>query len=224
MNLKTIYHKLLHEYGPQGWWPLISLNRINPTKNGAVQGYHPADYSFPRNDFERFEICIGAILTQNTAWPNVEQALINLAGHEALIPQSLLGLPEATLRRAIRPSGYYNVKARKLREFSRFYLSLNGAVPTRNELLQVWGIGPETADSMRLYAYKQIEMVVDAYTRRIFTHLGLVSDDRSYEQLKAFCIEHLPSDLIVYQEFHALIVEHAKRYYQRRPYDDKVLQ
>jgi endonuclease-3 related protein len=109
-------------------------------------------------------------------------------------------------------SGYFNMKARKLRELVAHVRLWDGRTPSREELLAVWGIGPETADSIRLYAYGQVEMVVDAYTRRILAHHGFTGPKASYDKLKAFCVAGLPADLVVYQEFHALIVEHAKRH------------
>jgi endonuclease III related protein len=209
--LHRFYGSLFDAYGPQGWWPLRSHAGVNPTKTGAVTGYHPGDYGFPRNEAERFEICAGAILTQNTAWPNVEKALQALATAAALQPEAILCLPETELAALIRPSGYHNTKARKLKELAVFFRDLRGRTPTRSDLLAVWGIGAETADSIRLYAYGQLEMVVDAYTRRIFERLGCVQARASYDELKDHCVANLPSELIVYQEFHALIVEHAKR-------------
>ena len=172
-TVAQLYRRLFECYGPQGWWPLVGHAGSNPTKTGAVDGYHPGDYSFPRHAAERFEIACGAILTQNTAWPNVERALLNLRRCNGLAANALPGLPQAELCAAIRPAGYYNIKARKLIEFCRFYAELNGRTPTRVELLAVWGIGPETADSIRLYAYSQLEMVVDAYTRRVLRAAGL---------------------------------------------------
>ncbi len=223
MKLLELYNRLLEAYGPQGWWPLLSHMGTNPTKTGSVSGYHVGDYSFPRNPRERFEICLGAILTQNTAWPNVERALRNLEASGALTPEGLAALSGDRLKAAIRPSGYFNVKSRKLREFGHFYQSLQGAVPTRGQLLGVWGIGPETADSIRLYAYRQPEMVVDAYTRRIMEHLGLAVAKDSYSHLKHRIEEALPAQVEICQEFHALMVEHAKRHYRRRPYRDPIL-
>jgi endonuclease-3 related protein len=211
-TLRQLYDQMLDAYGPQGWWPLLGHAGTNPTKTGSITGYHPGQYDFPRTDAERFEICVGAILTQNTAWPNVEQALRNLAELDALSPNGIERLDDDALRQAIRPSGYFNMKARKLRELVAHVRVWNGRTPSREELLAVWGIGPETADSIRLYAYGQVEMVVDAYTRRILSHLGLVAQQVSYADLKAFCVAGLPADLIVYQEFHALVVEHAKRH------------
>ncbi len=219
-TLRQLYHRLLDAYGPQGWWPLLDYAGTNPTKTGSITGYHCGLYDFPRTPAQRFEICIGAILTQNTAWPNVEQALRSLAGLHALSPDGIDGLDDETLRQAIRPSGYFNAKTRKLREFVRNYRHWGERVPTRRELLAVWGVGPETADSIRLYAYGQVEMVIDAYTHRILGHLGLVDAKASYDDLKATCIAGLPGDLVTYQEFHALLVEHAKRHYRRRPWID----
>jgi endonuclease-3 related protein len=221
--LCDIYDRLLAAYGPQGWWPLISHDGSNPTKSGSFCGYHPSDYSFPHNEQERFEICAGSILTQNTAWPNAEKALLNLERAQALRPQALLAMADSDLITALRPCGYFNVKARKLRHFSAFFLHTRGRIPHRNELLTVWGIGPETADSMRLYAFGQPDMVVDVYTRRILAALGLVKPTVSYEQLRRYCCQQLPCEVPVYQEFHALLVEHAKRYYRRRPYRDPLL-
>jgi endonuclease-3 related protein len=223
MTLTDMYDQLLSAYGPQGWWPLLGVAGSNPTKTGAMRGYHIGDYSYPRTDAERFEICVGAILTQNTAWPNVESALRALAAHGVLSPHGILALTQPDLATLIRASGYFNVKARKLREFTEFYIGLAGATPSRATLLAVWGVGPETADSMLLYAYGQIEMIVDTYTRRILGHLKLTRASADYDAVKRFCTRRLPRDLIVYQEFHALLVEHAKRHYQRMPYQDPLL-
>jgi endonuclease-3 related protein len=218
-----IYRALMDAYGPQGWWPLLDVQGCQPTATGALRGYHPGDFSFPRTESQRFEICVGAILTQNTAWSNVEMALLNLKRLAALTPDPILALPDAVLEDAVRPSGYFHVKRRKLRELAVAYRLFAGRVPTRDELLAVWGIGPETADSIRLYAYGQAEMVVDAYTRRILAALGWVSESAPYGEVKALCECGLPRDLAVYQEFHALMVEHAKRCYRRRPWQDELL-
>jgi endonuclease-3 related protein len=103
-------------------------------------------------------------------------------------------------------------------------LDLNGRTPKREELLNIWGIGPETADSILLYAYAQPEFVVDAYTKRIFTHLGIISPCASYEEVKATVQEELETDFRVFQELHALLVEHAKRWYAKKPYSDPLLE
>ncbi len=219
--LNLLYQRLLERYGPQGWWPLVTHAGSNPTKTGAVRGYHPGDYSFPHTTAERFEIACGAILTQNAAWPNAEKALLNLHRLGALAPDALPRLPQAELLAAVRPAGYYNAKARKLLEFGRFFNGLGGRTPSRAGLLAVWGVGPETADSIRLYAYGEPEMVVDAYTRRFLAAAGLVAESAGYDATKAACVAGLPRDVAVYQEFHALLVEHGKRHYSgRRPTPD----
>jgi len=209
-DINNIYQEFLEKYDKQGWWPLLNVKGQNPTKTGSVQGYHPGDYSFPKNDNERFEICVGAILTQNTAWPNVENALLNLQKLKAIGPKKILALDEDNLKQAIKPAGYFNQKARKLREFAQFYLDLSGKTPTRDQLLEVWGIGPETADSILLYACKELHFVVDAYTKRVFFDLGILDDKMSYDEIKSLFEKNLPKDIEVYQEFHALIVEHGK--------------
>jgi endonuclease-3 related protein len=224
-KIHSLYKKLYEAYGPQGWWPLVGHAGTNPTKTGAVQGYHMGDYSFPRNRAEQFEICLGAILTQNTAWPAVEKSLLNLKNINALAPEAILQLEEEVLKAAIRPSGYHNQKVRYIRNFTLFFQGLGERVPAREELLTIVGIGPETADSMLLYAFGQPEFVVDAYTKRILMALGLIAETASYASVKQLCEEALrkeiahPKELVVaYQEFHALLVEHAKRYYARKPY------
>ncbi len=216
--INDVYHFLLERYGPQGWWPLISVPGTNPTKSGAIQGYHPGDFSFPRNENQRFEICVGAILTQNTNWLNVEKALINLQEKNNLSCQSLLSLADQVLCELIKPSGYYNQKAKKLRVFAEYYCKQNGATPTRADLLSLWGIGPETADSILLYAYQQPYFVVDAYTRRLFTSLSIIDDNENYESIRQRFESALVKDWRVYQEYHALIVEHAKHYYSKKPW------
>ncbi len=217
--LKRIFEKLMEDYGCQGWWPLTDLNNqthINITKSGSLSGYHPKNYSYPKTDNQRFEICIGAIATQSISWIQVEKALLNLKKINALNPDKIAKLNIKKIEQAIKPAGYFKQKARKIKEFTKFYLSLKGRTPTRNELLGVWGIGPETADSMLLYAFKVPTFVVDAYTRRIFTHLGLIKHKASYDEIKALFEANLKPDLIIYQEYHALIAEHAKRFYRKK--------
>jgi endonuclease-3 related protein len=202
---------LLAAYGPQGWWPLLAHAGNNPTLSGRLTGYHPGDFGFPRTDTQRFEICCGAILTQNTAWSNVERALALLARGELLSPGAILSATDQALETAIRASGYFRAKAKKLRTFSEFYLRLGGRTPTRDALLGVWGIGPETADSIRLFAFRETEMVVDAYTLRILLRHGYCRQPLDYARAKRICERQLPRSLESYQEFHALMVEHAKR-------------
>jgi endonuclease III related protein len=209
-QILIIYKKLLDRYGFQGWWPLLDCKGSNPTKTGSIQGYHPKDYSYPKNSIQQFEICIGAILTQNTAWPNVEKALINLGKEKLFDPKKMNNIKVQKLAQLIRPAGYFNQKAGYIKEFTRFFLKLS-AIPMREQLLAVKGIGNETADSILLYAFSQPEFVVDAYTKRVFSKAGLISMDSTYMHVKDLFQASLPSDFRIYQEYHALIVEHAKQ-------------
>ncbi len=223
-SLLELHRILFDAYGPQGWWPLLDCRGVNPTAAGVLRGYHPGDYTYPRTEGQRFEICLGAVLTQNTAWTNVEQALLRLAARRVLHrPRAIQEMEAAELEECIRPSGYFRVKARKLRELGRFYESLGGRIPEREALLAVWGIGPETADSILLYAYGRPVIVIDAYTRRILDAAGLVPADEPLEVARRYCDEQLPRDTPLRQEFHALMVEHGKRVYSRRPWIDPLL-
>ncbi len=208
--------RLYGRYGPQGWWPLLDYEGgREPAKTGSRRGYHPLRYDLPETRSQIFEVCAGAILTQNTNWMNVERALSSLHSIGALDPLRLSELDDATLKATVRPAGYYNQKARKLREFAEFFLSLGSTTPAREELLAVHGVGRETADSMLLYAFHVPIFVVDAYTRRIFGTLGLIEEKADYDRIRDLVEENLAPDLPVYQEYHALLVEHAKRYYRR---------
>lgn len=214
-----IYNFLFNSYGPQGWWPLIELHDnggTNPTKTGSFKGYHPGDYTYPHTESQQFEIVCGAMLTQNTSWQQVERALINLKRIDSLSPEGIVALDYETLKEAIKPAGYYNQKALRLRILAEWFLELKGRTPGREELLSLKGVGPETADSILLYAFKQPSFVVDAYTRRIVSNLGMADEKAKYYEIKALFEENLPQDLVIYQEYHALLVEHAKRYYQKK--------
>lgn len=219
--IRTVYKRLLDAYGPQGWWPLINYNGINPTKTGYIKGYHPGDYRFPLNKDQQFEISIGAILTQNTAWPNVEKALNNLNDFCSIQYSVIKDMDDDQLKGLIRPAGFFNQKSRYIKSYCQFFNELKGHVPTRKELLSIKGIGEETADSILLYAFKVPTFVIDAYTKRIFLYLGIISGKEKYRDIKRLFEDSLESDCIVYQEYHALIVEHAKRYYSKAPYGIK---
>lgn len=213
--LSGVYRRLLACFGFQGWWPLLSHQGSNPTKTGFSKGYHPGDYSFPRNRSQRFEICAGAILAQNTGWPNAEKALNNLHEKGMLSPEKIISFPAGKISGCIRPAGYYNHKARKLREFSKFFVSLGKRKPSRDDLLKIWGIGPETADSILLYAYNEPVFVIDAYTRRIMERAGFGKMD--YDELQKLFHDNLKKDHAIYNEFHALLVELAKRHCKAVP-------
>ena len=202
LKLKNIYSKLYKEYGAQGWWPI----------NGK---YHKGNYDFPKNTREQFEIIIGAILTQNTSWLQVEKALKNLRKLKCIDAEQILKLDKEILKEAIKPTGYFNQKTEYLIRIAEFYNQLRGKTPSRKELLAVKGIGPETADSILLYAYKQPEFVIDAYTKRILTHNGLIDETANYNKLKEMFEKNIEKDFKTYQEYHALIVEHAKNHYQK---------
>jgi endonuclease-3 related protein len=197
-HLAEIYDRLFDHFGSQHWWP----------------GDTP------------FEIIVGAILTQNTAWTNVEKAMANLKRARLLTPERLHRVSSARLAQLIRPSGYFNLKAKKLKAFTRFlfdehhgrlaHLFKLEAMKLRDELLAVYGIGPETADSIILYAAHQPIFVIDTYTRRIFARLGLSDADATYDELQKMFTEHLPRDEKLFNEYHALIVALGKEVCQKR--------
>ena len=155
-------------------------------------------------------------MTQNTSWTSVEKALLNLKALNALDNKLIQKISVEQLKSAIRPAGYFNQKAKKLLAFSKFFSELDGRVPSRDELLSIWGIGNETADSMLLYAFKTPVFVVDAYTKRIFSRIGLIKSEK-YEEIKMFFQKNLPKNTKLYQEYHALIVEHAKKICKKEP-------
>jgi endonuclease III related protein len=197
--LLDVYRRLRAHFGYLHWWP----------------GESP------------FEVMIGAILTQNTAWTNVERAIDNLKKAGVLAPHALYALPEEHLAELIRPSGYFNVKARRLRAFLRWLVEDFGgevdklaAVPTerlRLLLLSVSGIGPETADSILLYACERPIFVVDAYTRRTFARLDFTAPDADYDTLQRFFTARLPATEWLYNDYHAQIVYLGKDFCRPRP-------
>jgi endonuclease-3 related protein len=185
------------------------------------RGYHPGSFTWPRSTAQRFEIVVGAILTQNTAWTNVEKALERLRSAGVTQPADFLQATTSRLSRLIRSSGYFNQKARKLKTvaaaFSRPGTLSPRFAPAREQLLSLWGIGKETADSILLYAFGLPVFVVDAYTRRFFERLGLLEGGESYDQIQDEVHHLLPSRPELYNEMHALIVEHAKRHCRSKP-------
>lgn len=202
----SLYRKLLGAYGRQGWWPVI--------RRGEMR-YHPGDYSVPANEDERFQIAIGAILAQNTSWKNAEKALLSLYCAGALCPDALAKMPEGDVAKLIRSSGYYNQKAGRIKDFLPVYSLLpecRSAEEMREILLGVKGIGPETADSILLYAFKKPFFVVDAYTRRFCSRNRLCGTcgNWGYEKYRGFFEKNLPRDRRIYNEYHALIVAWGK--------------
>jgi endonuclease-3 related protein len=173
-----------------------------------------------------FEVCVGAILTQNTAWTNVDKAIAALRAKRWLTPRAIHRAPLPALAEAIRPSGYYNQKAKKLKAFCTHIFAAHGGrlehllaqdpAVLRAELLALNGIGPETADSMVLYAAELPMFVVDAYTRRIVHRMGLAREDIDYDDLQALFQRRFPPDVAFYQEFHAQIVYLGKDFCRKR--------
>lgn len=221
MKIIEIYERLKKKYGPQGWWPISNI------------GYHPNDYSYPRKKSQIFEICLGCYLTQNTSWSNAQKAIDNLNKINSLTFEKIKKLSDGKFKEMIKPARYYNQKFKYLREFFAFYenkLKENN-IPTREELLNLLGVGEETADSILLYAYKQPEFIVDTYTRRILIKKNLIDWKTSYQEIKdliqkEFQDEYEKEELVNnYQEFHALLVEHAKHFYIKKPFGtgDEVL-
>ncbi len=177
---KVLFEKLLAYYGAQNWWP-----------------------------GEGFEIAVGAVLTQNTSWQNVELALENLRENDLLSPQKILECKLDNLKKLIAPAGFFNQKALYLRNLSKFFQ--RNPQPTREELLSVKGIGEETADSILLYLFNQPEFVVDAYTVRISNRLGF-SEAKAKRFWKQYYENALEPDPRLFNEFHALLVQHAKTF------------
>jgi len=192
--LITIYQKLFDHFGPQGWWP----------------GDSP------------FEVCIGSILTQNTNWTNVEKAMENLKESGLVSPLAIHETSIESLAEAIRPAGYYNIKAGRLKNFVNFLMEqyhgdlelmfASGLERLRSELLGIKGIGPETADSILLYAGNLPSFVVDAYTLRALSRHDIIYEDSGYEEVRELFMENLPPDPDLFNEFHALWVALGKTY------------
>jgi len=193
-TIRAIYPRLLRAWGPQGWWPADTAT----------------------------EMVVGAILTQNTAWPNVERAVKNLAEANRLTWSRLREISQADLAELIRPSGTFRVKALRLKAFVRFLWRFHAGdldnmlcgnlEEVRKRLLSIHGIGPETADAIILYAGYRPTFVVDAYTRRVLRRHYAIDHRASYESVRALLQQSIRADVGVYQEYHALLVELAKRH------------
>jgi endonuclease III related protein len=197
--LLSAYRVLNEHFGDLHWWP----------------GDSP------------LEIIVGAILTQNTAWRNVEQSIRALKGHQMLTVSRMLDVEDRVLAGCIRPSGYYNVKTARLKAFFSFLQKNYGGSleemfgeetwPLRRRLLSVHGIGEETADSILLYAGRKPVFVVDAYTRRILNRHGMIPEKANYSIIQALFMHHLPCDVSLWNQYHALIVETGKRFCRKNP-------
>jgi len=197
-TLKEVYDRLFEAFGPQHWWP----------------GQSP------------FEVIVGAVLTQNTNWQNVEKAIENLRRADLLEPHALYNVPNDELQQLIRPAGYFRIKAHRLHNLLEFLVGrydgsldimFNTPLPTlREQLLAVGGVGPETADSILLYAGGLPCFVVDAYTHRVFARHGWIGFDADYHQIQDHFQSNLPDDVAMYNEYHALIVHLGKHYCRKR--------
>lgn len=202
-----IYNILHENYGKQGWWPV-------------------AGHYFPKkiDDKARLEVILGAILTQNTAWTNVEKALVNLRKEKLIDVDKLLKIRKDKLAKLIRSAGYFNQKAERLKIIAKFLkqnpireLMKKDTAELRKTLLDIKGIGPETADSILLYAFNKPIFVIDAYTKRIFSRFGFVNKDVSYDELQDLFMKNIKRNPLLYNEYHALIVEHAKNFCRTKP-------
>jgi endonuclease-3 related protein len=200
--LMEIFYKLLKAFGPRQWWP----------------GDTP------------FEVMVGAILTQNTSWKNVEKAIQKLKTRRVLTPKGIHRLKTSDLASLIRSSGFYRIKADRLMSFVDFlFEEFEGKIERmkkepferlRKRLLEVKGIGQETADSILLYALQKPMFVVDAYTRRVLSRHGMISDRASYEEVQKLFMRHLPPDEKLFNEYHALLVHVAKSACKKIPQCD----
>ncbi len=198
-SLKKIYAVLYKKFGPQHWWP----------------GDTP------------FEVAVGAILTQNTNWSNVEKAIFNLKKAKALSASAMSRLSHEELAALIKPAGYFNVKAKRLRSFLDFLnseysgsmikMKKSDADLLRHQLLSVNGIGPETADSILLYALDKPVFVIDAYTKRILSRHGIMGADADYNQYQQLFHASFDNDTALFNEYHALIVRLGKDFCKPRP-------
>ncbi len=210
-----IYGELLNEYEPQGWWPIVNDKTL-------LCEYHN---NAPRDETEALEICFGAILTQNTNWKNVEKATIQLNKNKLININKILKINNKKLALIIKSSGYYNQKAKKLKNFSLFlFNNYNGNIEKlfknsieklRNELLSINGIGPETADSIILYAAKKPIFVIDAYTKKILNRVGF--KEETYDELQNLFMNNLKLNEKLFNEYHALLVELGKNICKKSP-------
>ena len=185
-------------FGPRHWWPADSP----------------------------FEVIIGAILTQNASWSNVEKAINNLKNLKLLSPKKLARINIRKLEKLIRPSGFYKDKAKKIKIFVKFLNTFSGGgikalckletCALRDRLLDIKGIGPETADSILLYALGKTVFVVDAYTKRVFSRHGLLKEEQTYDEVQDFFMKNIPVDRTLFNEYHALVVEVGKNYCRKK--------
>ncbi|MFH0826882.1 MAG: endonuclease III domain-containing protein [Candidatus Omnitrophota bacterium] len=197
-KLHSIYLKLFAAFGPQHWWPAKTP----------------------------FEVMVGAILTQNTNWANVEKAIDQLKQHKVLDPERIHHLSTSKLARLIKSAGYYNIKTKRLKAFLKFLfdhykgdpkkMSRVPGLKLRSQLLSINGIGPETADSILLYALQKPLFVIDAYTKRIMARHGFIAEDSSYQDVQNLFMQNLKKEVKLFNEYHALFVRLGKEFCLKR--------
>lgn len=217
-ELMQIYNLLFSHFGPQKWWPVTGEGKLQPEYSGG-----------PKKEKQQLEVVFGAILTQNTNWKNVEKVIINLNEDQLININKILKIDDKKLAEIIKSSGYHNQKAKKLKNFCEFLLNkYNGSLKRlfkndvkklREELLSVNGIGPETADSIILYAAKKPIFVVDAYTKRILNRVGF--KEGKYGELQKLFMENLQNSEKLFNEYHALLVELGKNICKKEPLCEK---
>lgn len=212
--MQATYQTLLRTFGKQGWWPVTDTGKKFPTYKQRRQ----------LTGTQKLEIILGAILTQNTAWKNVEKAVVQLLRCNLIDVGRLLTIRKDRLAKLIKSSGYHNQKAIKLKAMAKFLakhpikqLEKMPTVQLREQLLSVHGVGKETADSILLYAFGRPVFVIDAYTKRIVARLGVCIEKVSYDALQAQFHATLPKNAHVFNEYHALLVEHAKQFCRKKP-------
>lgn len=207
---------LYKNYGSQGWWPVTNKGERLPKYSGGPKTYK-----------QKLEVMFGTVLVQNTTWKNAQTAIIKLNEHDLIDIDKILNIELDELAGTIKPSGYFNQKAIKLKSLCLFLkkfpinvledMELN---TTRKLLFDVKGIGPETADSILLYALNKPIFVIDVYTKRIFSRIGLVDKSIEYQELQELFHNSLENDSELFNEYHALIVKHAKEYCKVKPLCD----
>ena len=217
--VKEIYRRLYVRFGAQYWWPATPL-----TRGGEAR---PSRHGGTRRPAAPFEVMVGAILTQNTNWGNVERAIVHLKKAGQLSPRKLKEISPPRLARLIKPAGYFNVKAKRLKNFVDFLYSEYGGdlekmageplAAVREKLLNVNGIGPETADSILLYALNKSVFVIDAYTKRFLSRHNWARREDGYDAVQKLFMDGLRSDVRRFNEYHALIVRLGKDFCRTNP-------
>ena len=220
-KIEAVYETLLGYFGPQHWWPVTKEPDLEPKNHKSIK----------LNEKQKLEICFGAILTQNTSWKNVEKAVIQLNKNSLIDIKKIIKIENEKLAKIIKSSGYHNQKAKKLKNFCSFLKNNYNSdlkklfsleiEKLRNELLSVNGIGPETADSIILYAAKKPVFAIDAYTKRIYSRVFGIKQELKYDELQKIFMENLPKGEKLFNECHALLVELGKNVCKTRPLCDR---